>query len=61
MASMEPAGIRSCEYIRGDYAEEVRTSTMDSVTQYELWKAVWSSPDDGNFYELAAALERHNG
>ena len=49
------------EYIHGDYAEEVRTSTMDSVTQYELWKAVWSSLNDANFYELGSALERHNG
>jgi cyclomaltodextrinase len=48
------------EYIHGDYAEEVRASTLDSVTQYELWKAVWSSLNDANFYELAAALERHN-
>jgi glycosidase len=24
-------------------------------------KAVWSSLNDANFYELAAALERHNG
>jgi cyclomaltodextrinase len=49
------------EYIHGDYAEEVRKSTMDSVTQYELWKAVWSSLNDANFYELSSALERHNG
>ncbi|WP_091565084.1 alpha-amylase family glycosyl hydrolase [Arthrobacter sp. ok362] len=49
------------EYIHGDYAEEVRTSTLDSVTQYELWKAVWSSLNDANFYELSSALERHNG
>ncbi|MDI3242731.1 alpha-amylase family glycosyl hydrolase [Arthrobacter sp. AL08] len=49
------------EYIHGDYAHEVQASTLDAVTQYELWKAVWSSLNDGNFYELAAALERHNG
>lgn len=49
------------EYIHGDFAEEVERSTLDSVTQYELWKAVWSSLNDANFYELASALERHNG
>ncbi|MEO5779851.1 alpha-amylase family glycosyl hydrolase [Arthrobacter oryzae] len=49
------------EYIHGDYAHEVQESTLDSVTQYELWKAVWSSLNDANFYELAAALDRHNG
>ena len=49
------------EYIHGDYAHEVQESTLDAVTQYELWKAVWSSLNDANFYELAAALDRHNG
>ncbi|WLQ07627.1 alpha-amylase family protein [Arthrobacter oryzae] len=49
------------EYIHGDFAAEVERSTLDSVTQYELWKAVWSSLNDANFYELASALERHNG
>ncbi|MDQ0676995.1 cyclomaltodextrinase [Arthrobacter pascens] len=48
------------EYIHGDYAAEVRNGTLDSGTQYELWKAAWSSLNDANYYELAAALERHN-
>ena len=48
------------EYIHGDYSAEVRAGKLDSVTQYELWKAVWSALSDANFYELAAALERHN-
>jgi glycosidase len=48
------------EYIHGDYAAEVRSGGLDSATQYELWKAVWSSLNDANFYELAAAFERHN-
>lgn len=47
------------EYIHGDYAAEVAGGGLDSATQYELWKAVWSSLNDGNFFELAAALERH--
>ena len=48
------------EYIHGDYAAAVSDGSLDSATQYELWKAVWSSLNDHNFYELAAALERHN-
>lgn len=48
------------EYIHGDYAAEVEAGGLDSTTQYELWKAVWSSLNDANFYELASALERHN-
>ena len=49
------------EVIHGDYPQIVTESTMDSVTQYELWKAIWSSLNEGNFYELDHALERHNG
>jgi cyclomaltodextrinase len=33
---------------------------MDSATQYELWKAIWSALNDGNFFELDHALARHN-
>ncbi|MET4059349.1 cyclomaltodextrinase [Arthrobacter sp. UYP6] len=48
------------EYIHGDYPAEVRDGRLDSVTQYELWKAIWSSLSEGNFYELEWALQRHN-
>lgn len=49
------------EVIHGDYSGFVEASGVDSVTQYELWKAIWSSLNDGNFHELDWALERHNG
>jgi cyclomaltodextrinase len=49
------------EVIHGDYARVVEESGMDAVTQYELWKAVWSSINDGNLHELAHALGRHDG
>ena len=48
------------EVIHGDYAGFVRASTVDAVTQYELWKAAWSSLVDVNFYELDWCLKRHN-
>ena len=48
------------EVIHGDYPDIVRRSGMDSVTQYELWKAAWSSLLDGNFFELDWCLKRHN-
>ena len=48
------------EVIHGDYAHTVAASTVDSVTQYELWKAVWSSLNDANFHELDHALQRHD-
>ncbi|MHC9295979.1 alpha-amylase family protein [Mycobacterium sp. LTG2003] len=48
------------EVIHGDYQATVAAATFDSVTQYELWKAIWSSLNDGNFHELDWALQRHN-
>jgi cyclomaltodextrinase / maltogenic alpha-amylase / neopullulanase len=47
------------EVIHGDYIGYVADSGVDSVTQYELWKAIWSSLNDGNLFELAHALRRH--
>ena len=49
------------EMIHGDYAGFVQTSGVDSMTQYELWKAIWSALNDHNFFELSWALDRHNG
>ncbi|MCJ2023199.1 alpha-amylase family protein [Methylobacterium sp. J-067] len=48
------------EVIHGDYAGIVRDTSMDAVTQYELWKAIWSALNDRNLFELDHALERHN-
>ena len=47
------------ELIHGDYASVVDAARFDSATQYELWKAIWSSLNDGNFFELDWALQRH--
>lgn len=47
------------EVIHGDYTSIAKAGSLDAVTQYELWKAVWSSLVDANFWELAHALERH--
>ncbi|WP_369035626.1 alpha-amylase family glycosyl hydrolase [Streptomyces adonidis] len=48
------------EVIHGDYTGYVTEGGLDSVTQYELWKAIWSALNDHNFHELAWALTRHN-
>lgn len=48
------------EVIHGDYPAIVSATGFDSVTQYELWKATWSGLNDGNFFELDWALQRHN-
>ena len=47
------------EMIHGDYAQYVADSGLDSVTQYELWHAIWSSLDTVNFHELDWTLRRH--
>jgi len=46
------------EVLHGDDAAFAATSGADSITQYELWKAIWSSLHDANLYELAHALRR---
>jgi cyclomaltodextrinase len=48
------------EVIHGDYPAIVEAAGFDSLTQYELWKAIWSSCNDLNLHELAWALQRHD-
>ncbi len=55
-----PDAIFIGEVIHGDYAGIARAGTLDTVTQYELWKAIWSSLKDQNFFELAWTLQRHD-
>lgn len=49
------------EVIHGDYVRFVDESTLTTVTQYELWKGIWSSLKERNLWELAHAIERHAG
>jgi glycosidase len=55
-----PAAWFSGEMIHGDYAVYAAEAGLDSVTQYETWKAIWSSLRHRNFFELDHALGRHN-
>ena len=48
------------EVLHGDYARYVADSGLDSVTQYELWKAIWSSIASRNFFELDWTLRRND-
>ena len=48
------------EVIHGDYAAIVEESTIDSLTQYELWQAIWHSIADRNLFELEHAIGRGN-
>jgi cyclomaltodextrinase / maltogenic alpha-amylase / neopullulanase len=47
------------EVIHGNYVESVQQGRLTTVTQYELWKAIWSALNDRNFFELSHALKRH--
>jgi glycosidase len=46
------------EILHGDTTAIVRESSLDSVTQYELWQGIWHSIADRNFFELKHAVER---
>jgi len=48
------------EVIHGDGPAIVHASTMDSLTQYELWQGIWHGIADGNLFELSHAIERHD-
>jgi len=54
-----PQSLTLAEILHGDYAAIAERSGFDSVTQYELWKAIWSGLKDRNSHEMAWALERH--
>lgn len=49
------------EIIHGDYRRWAAPGLMDSVTNYECWKGLWSSLEDGNYFEIAYALKRQFG
>lgn len=46
------------EMIHGDYNELLGEDMLDSVTNYECWKGIYSSHNDKNYFEIAYALKR---
>lgn len=48
------------EVIHGDYPAIAAAATIDSITQYELWKAIWSSLKEDNLFELEWSMRRHD-
>ena len=46
------------EVVHGDYSEWARDGRLDSVTNYQIYKALWSSLNDQNMYELSYNLNR---
>jgi len=49
------------EIIHGDYSRWANPSTLDSVTNYECYKGLYSSHVDDNFFEIAYSLNRQFG
>jgi len=53
-----PQALTVAEVLHGDYARFAAETGIDSVTQYELWKALWSALKDRNPHELSWTLQR---
>jgi cyclomaltodextrinase / maltogenic alpha-amylase / neopullulanase len=49
------------EVVHGDYRKWANPQTLDSVTNYEIYKGLYSSHADKNYFEIAYALERQFG
>ncbi|NJN19118.1 MAG: DUF3459 domain-containing protein [Oscillochloris sp.] len=49
------------EQIHGDYRRMTDQGKLDSATNYELYKGLYSSLNDGNYFEIAYALNRQFG
>lgn len=49
------------EMVHGDYRRLTAAGRLDSVTNYECYKGLWSSLNDGNYFEIAYALNRQFG
>ncbi|MBI4774269.1 MAG: alpha-amylase [Deltaproteobacteria bacterium] len=49
------------EVVRGDYRRWANAQMLDSVTNYECYKGLYSSHVDRNYFEIAYALHRQFG
>jgi glycosidase len=49
------------EVVHGDYRRWACPGVLDSVTNYELYKGLWSSHNDANYFEVAYSLNREFG
>jgi cyclomaltodextrinase / maltogenic alpha-amylase / neopullulanase len=49
------------EIVAGDYRRWANTQTLDSVTNYEAYKGLYSSFNDHNFFEIAWSFNRQFG
>lgn len=49
------------EVIHGDYNKYANQDMLDSVTNYECYKGIYSSHNDKNYFEIAHSLNRQFG
>jgi glycosidase len=49
------------EVIHGNYRTWIEEAALDSTTNYELHKGLWSSHNDRNYFEVAHSLQRQFG
>lgn len=49
------------EVVKGNYRRWLKPGMLDSVTNYECWKGLWSSCNSHNMYEIAYSLNRQFG
>ncbi len=49
------------EVVHGDYRERLGPRLLDSVTNYELYKGLWSGVETRNLFEPAWSLDRQSG
>ncbi len=47
------------EVIHGDYTRWANENTLNSVTNYQLHKALFSAHNDHNYFEIAHTVKRH--
>ena len=49
------------EVVHGDYRHWAYPDGLSSITNYEVYKGLWSSHNDRNYYEIAYSLNRQFG
>ena len=49
------------EIIHGDYKRWANPEMLDSVTNYECYKGLWSSHNDKNYFEIDYSINRQSG
>ncbi len=49
------------EIIHGDYNKWANDSMLDSITNYECYKGIYSSHNDKNYFEIAYSINRQSG